>query len=184
MKWATCNVGAGSPEEHGSYFAWGETNPKKDYSVKNQKYRIEGDNYDNIKFSKYVVDSKYGPVDNKKTLVMSDDAARARWGGCWRMPTDAEFQELIDKCTWTWTTMDGKEGYKVVSTVNGNSIFLPCAGRCDNTSCRAGRNGSYWSSSLNTSNSTLARYLYFDHVKYYTNDRMRCSGQSVRPVFP
>lgn len=122
VKWATCNVGASSPEGYGSYFAWGETSPKSEYNWRNLKYCTEVDEWDNAKFSKYVAESEYGRVDNKTSLELDDDAASANWGGSWRMPTKEEFQELIYNCNWKWTTKDGQNGYKVVSKVNGKSI--------------------------------------------------------------
>ena len=182
VKWATCNVGASSPEGYGSYFAWGETSPKSEYTWANLKYCNDtaGDS-----FSKYN-QNQDGTKDNKTVLDLSDDAARANWGGSWRMPTIAEFQELIDKCTWTWTTVNGKNGYKVVSKSNGNSIFLPAAGCRDGTNLdRAGSDGYYWSSSLFESSSNSARYLYFYSDEHFTYkfSRSRIYGLSVRPVF-
>ena len=185
VKWATCNVGALSPEGYGSYFAWGETSPKSEYTWANLKYCTEGDEMGNSKFSKYVTDSKYGPVDNKTHLELSDDAARANWGGSWRMPTNAEFQELINKCTWTWTTMNGKNGYKVVSKSNGNSIFLPIAGfRYEWTLYLSRFDGDYWSSSLDESDANYARSLYFNSDNHHTDSSNRSCGLSVRPVCP
>lgn len=181
VKWATCNVGADSPEEYGDYFAWGETEPKSTYDWGTYKWS-EGDS-DNM--TKYCTDSYYGTVDNKKQLDLSDDAALANWGGSWRMPTHDEFTELRENCTWTWTTHNGMKGYKVTSKVNGNSIFLPAAGyRCDSSLSSAGTYGYYWSSSIYTDYPGSARYLGFDSSFvdwYYYN---RYDGQSVRPVCP
>ena len=180
VKWATCNVGASSPEGYGSYFAWGETSPKSEYTWSNLKYCNDttGDS-----FSKYN-QNQGGTRDNRTVLELSDDAARANWGGSWRMPTNAEFQELIDNCTWTWTTMNGKNGYKVVSKSNGNSIFLPAAGwRYDTSLSSAGSYGSYWSSSLYESRSCIARGLFLYSDSHAAGDGGRRSGQSVRPVF-
>ena len=180
VKWATCNVGASSPSDYGSYFAWGETSPKSEYTWATLKYCNDttGDS-----FSKYN-QNQDGTKDNKTVLDLSDDAARANWGGSWRMPTIAEFQELIDKCTWTLTTVNGKKGYKVVSKSNGNSIFLPAAGWHGGTSLvDAGGNGNYWSGSLDESNSDNARYLFFFSVGHSTFSCYRYGGQSVRPVF-
>ena len=149
VKWATCNVGATKPEEYGDYFAWGETQPKSNYDWSTYKY-CNG-SYKTL--TKYNNSSSYGTVDNKTTLDLSDDAARANWGGSWRMPTRAEQDELRNNCTWTWTTQNGVNGYKVTSKSNGNSIFLPAAGYRDDSSLNnAGSTGYYWSSSLYTDN--------------------------------
>ena len=180
VKWATCNVGAEKPEEYGEHFAWGETKPKSSYDWSTLKYCNDstGDS-----FSKYNR-NKAGTRDNRTVLEPEDDAAHANWGGDWRMPTEAEFQELIDKCTWEWTEMNGKKGYKVTSKVNGNSIFLPAAGWRDDTSLYcAGSDGDYWSSSLYESYTRYARSLDFDSDYRSADDHVRRSGRSVRPVF-
>jgi hypothetical protein len=179
VKWATCNVGASSPEGYGNYYAWGETSTKSDYSW--STYRWCNGSYNTL--TKYNVSSSYGAVDNKTVLEMSDDAARANWGGSWRMPTDAEWTELRTNCTWTWTTQGGKNGYKVTSKTNGNSIFLPAAGsRGDARLYDAGSHGYYWSSSLETDNPDRAWRVDFGsgYVGMYLS--YRCNGRSVRPV--
>lgn len=181
LKWATCNVGATSPEGYGDYFAWGETSPKDNYEWSTYKYW----NGSSSTLTKYNTSSDYGTVDNKTTLEFTDDAARANWGGKWRMPTQAEQEELIYKCTWTWTTQSGVNGYKVTSNTNENSIFLPAAGYRDGSSVRSvGSDGCYWSSSLYESYPYYAYYLYFysgyvDWDYYY-----RYYGHTVRAVCP
>ncbi|MBR5854417.1 MAG: hypothetical protein IKY87_01895, partial [Paludibacteraceae bacterium] len=111
------------------------------------------------------------------------DAARANWGGSWRMPTDAEFAELREQCTWTWTTQNGVKGYKVTSKSNGNSIFLPAAGdRNDSSLSSAGSYGNYWSSSLYTGYPSHAWDVNFGSSGVLRYDYSRCYGFSVRPV--
>jgi len=181
--WATCNVGASKPSDCGDYFAWGETSPKKDYDWSNMKYRTGGDSYKNVKFSKYVVDSKYGTIDNRPRLELSDDAARSNWGGSWRMPTREEWQELKEHCDWKWTKEDGHCGYKVTGK-NGKSIFLPAAGwRSGVSQYAVGVGGEYWSSSLHSDKSYRAFNCYFnsDGVNP-SNWGSRYIGFSVRPV--
>ncbi len=184
VKWATFNIGATKPEEYGDYFAWGETSPKSDYSWSTYKY-CKG-SYDTM--TKYCTSSSYGTVDNKTVLDLSDDAAHVNWGGSWRMPTKAEFEELLNSsnCTWTWTTMNGVSGYKVVSKKSGyagNWIFLPAAGCRYGTSLSGvGSYGNYWSSSLDESISDRARNLYFYSGGSLTYYDYRDYGQSVRPV--
>ena len=177
--WATCNVGATKPEEYGDYFAWGETQPKSNYDWSTYKWR----NSSNATLTKYNTSSDYGTVDNKTTLDLSDDAARANWGGSWRMPTDAELTELREQCTWTWTTQSGVNGYKVTSDKNGKSIFLPAAGgRTDSSLNYAGSSGNYWSSSLGTDYPSSAYGLHFGSGNVYGYGSGRCNGFSVRPV--
>ena len=162
VKWATCNVGANKPEDYGDYFAWGETKPKKSYSSSNYSY-----------------------TSNPTTLPLLADAARANWGGAWRMPTKAEQGELRENCTWTWTTQNGVKGYKVTSKSNGNSIFLPPAGyRYDSSLGYAGSYGDYWSSSLGTHGTSFAWDVDFNSSSVLRNDGRRYYGHSVRPVCP
>jgi hypothetical protein len=179
VKWATCNVGASKPEEYGDYFAWGETEPKSTYDLGTYKYC----NGSPTSLTKYCTDSYYGTVDNKTQLELSDDAARANLGGSWRMPTDAELTELREQCTWTWTTQNGVNGYKVTSKSNGNSIFLPAAGYRHVSSLHdAGSDGRYWSSSLSTDAPGCAWYVYLLSVYVYRGYYDRYEGFSVRPV--
>ena len=181
VKWATCNVGADSPEDYGDYFAWGETKLKSTYNWNTYKWWQE----DNDNMTKYCTNSDYGTVDNKTQLDLSDDAARAIWGGSWRMPTHNELTELRENCSWTWTTQNGVKGYKVTSKTNGNSIFLPAAGcRYVSSLFRAGSDGYYWSSSLYADNPGGARYVNFVSSSVDWGSSNRFSGQSVRPVCP
>ena len=188
VKWATCNVGASKPEGYGDYYAWGETSTKSSYTWGDYRFRTSGDSYDNVKFSKYNTDSSRGTVDNKSALDLSDDVARVKWGGSWRMPTKSEFQELRDNCTWIWTTLNGINGNMVTSKKNGytsRSIFLPAAGwRNDTVLNYAGSYGLYWSSSLSTDNPDGAGYLIFYSGSHSRSNNYRYSGQSVRPVCP
>ena len=179
VKWATCNVGATTPEGYGDYFAWGETVEKSNYDWSTYKYC----NGSNTTLTKYCTSSSYGTVDNKTTLELTDDAARVNWGGSWRMPTSAEQQELLDNCTWTWTTQSGVNGYRVTGS-NGNSIFLPSAGSCHGTSVNSiGTYGRYWSSSLNSVSNYYACFLYFNSSsKGWNNTPERSNGYTVRPV--
>ena len=180
VKWATFNVGATKPEEYGDYFAWGETEPKAVYNWSTYKWC----NGSSSSLTKYCTSSSYGIVDNKTTLELSDDAARANWGGNWRMPTKAEQDELHEQCTWTWTTQNGVNGYKVTSN-SGKSIFLPAAGhRDDNSLYSAGSESNYWSSSLSPVSPYYAYYLLFNssYVDWDNFDN-RYYGFSVRPVY-
>ena len=183
LKWATCNVGASIPEEYGDYFAWGEVDSKKYYDWSTYKYCV------NIvtNIIKYCTNSQYGYnqfVDNKITLDLEDDAAAANWGGTWRMPSDAEWDELRNNCTWVWTTQNGVNGYKVVGK-NGNSIFLPAAGLYyGSLGFRGlGGNGWYWSSLLYSNVPVCAYIMHFNPNDVgWEGMTDRCYGLSVRPV--
>ena len=184
LKWASCNVGATTPEEYGSYYAWGETTPKDNYSWTTYKYANGA--YD--KLTKYCSETIYGNngfTDDKTVLDPEDDAAHVNWGGSWRMPTAAEVEEFLSNCTWTWTTQNGVNGYQVASKTNGNSIFLPAAGYRLGTNLNgAGSGGYYWSSSLRDDFPYNAWYFDFysgDHGGNGRN-RFRTIGFFVRPV--
>ena len=179
LKWATCNVGATTPIGYGNYYAWGETlSTKTTYNWSTYKWC----NGSRSTLTKYNTSRSYGTVDNKTVLEPEDDAARANWGGQWRMPTDAEWTELRENCTWTWTTKNGVNGYEVKGT-NGNSIFLPAAGfRYRTVLNNADSEGYYWSSSLLTDYPVGAWYVHFFSGNVGSNSYYRYYGQSVRPV--
>ncbi len=185
IRWASCNVGATTPEGYGYYFAWGETESKKDYSWTTYKYANVGERY-HYKFTKYCTDASSGDngfIDNKTVLEPEDDAATANWGDVWRMPTDAEWTELREQCTWTYTTLNGVYGYQVASKTNGNSIFLPVAGFRNGTSLYLqGTRGYYSSSSLLENYSDNVWIVTFNHEEVYRHSNNRNNGLSVRPV--
>ena len=183
VKWATCNVGANSPEEYGDYYAWGETEVKSVYDW--DAYKWCNGNYGSI--TKYCIDSDYGDVDHKTTLDLSDDIAYVKWGGKWRMPTSDELRELHNNCHWKWTLVNGVAGWKVIGS-NGNSIFLPAAGYRYGTDVHGrGSGGKYWSATLNSDNSNCAYVVSFDSSFHdldsnYNGYNYRSLGSTVRPV--
>lgn len=174
VKWATKNVGASSPSDYGGYYAWGEIRTKSRYNWDNCF-----DCQDGLgdRWSTYKVGGQ-----TRITPTGGHDTARETWGGKWRMPTDAECNELCKKCTWTWTTMNGHKGYRVIGK-NGNSIFLPAAGNYVGTmSINVGECGYYRSSTLSSSYSNSSRDLYFNKSGHNTDRHDRCFGRSIRPV--
>ena len=159
-KWATCNLGATSPEEYGDYFAWGETTTKTTYTLNNYTY-----------------------TDNPNVLPYSADAATVNWGICWRMPTKEEFEELKNNCTIAWTTQNGVTG-QLFTGPNGNSIFLPAAGfRYNSSLLETGENGHYWSSSIQPEypDNVWSLNSESSHCTIYTSLH-RNYGGSVRAV--
>lgn len=178
VKWATCNVGASSPSDYGGYYAWGETRTKSSYDWDNC--------FDCVNPKKWDKDSGWGTYklggQTRITPSSGHDTARENWGGTWRMPTDAENDELCKKCKWTWTSQGGHNGYKVTGP-NGNSIFLPAAGwRLDTGTYSVGEYSYYWSSTLSSLYSYYARCLYFNSSSHSTGFNFRSNGKSVRPV--
>ena len=159
VKWATCNIGASSPEGYGNYYAWGETSTKSSYDKENCA----------------TYEKEIGDIAGT-----SRDVARVKWGSPWRMPTKAEGEELLNKCTWTWTTRNGVSGYKVMGP-NGNSIFLPAAGDLVGTSLvSAGDWGGYWSSTPGKAGGSYS--LGFYSGGHGTIWHFRYDGHMVRPV--
>ena len=179
--WATCNVGASSPEEYGDYFAWGETSPKDWYDWGSYKWC----NGSYTTMTKYCTKSSYGYngfVDNKAELDPEDDAAYVNWGPSWRMPTTEQQRELYEKCSFVWTTQNGVNG-RLFTGPNGNTLFLPAAGdRWHDSLDDAGSWGNYWSRTLYGSYPFNAYYLYFDsdYVVWYFD--YRYLGFAVRGV--
>ena len=169
LLWARNNVGASTPYADGDYYAWGETQTKSYYSWSTYKW---GSN-----------PTKYNSSDGKTTLEASDDVATVKWGKECRMPSRAEFQELYNKCDWTWkSNYNGTSGY-LVKGPNGQTIFLPASGYRYGDLSYHGSDGYYWSSSLYTSNTDYAYYLNFDSGFINPCDiNYRYNGHSVRPV--
>ena len=127
--------------------------------------------------------------DGKTVLDLEDDAAHANLGDNWRMPTVAEWQELIDNCIWEWTILEnGVKGMKVTSN-NGNSIFLPAAGYIYCGSRYSGNySGDYWTSSLsvNHENDFAAEMTfgpYSQQAPRIYDWSGRQIGRSIRPVY-
>lgn len=217
VKWATYNVGATAPQGYGDYLSWAATEPfyEDGYAQENPQahwktgkcYNLANAPYittigymgDDTKWLKYVGFSLSTHKDAaatdanavKRILDLNDDVANVMWGGNWRMPTYEEWNELISNCTWTWTTLDGINGYKVQSKKAGYTqkwIFLPAAGeRSSGALANLGQEGCYWSSSVNTmtiiDNPDNACYLHLTSSTHNTNHDLRSLGYSVRPVY-
>ena len=196
IKWANMNLGASVPEEYGDYYAWGETEPYYiSQSPLTWKDGKTGYNWASYKWcngsgeslTKYVtvLNGQYGTYDGKSVLDSEDDAARVKFGGNWRMPTEAECAELVNNCTWTWITNYNGSGVdgRLVTAPNGHSIFLPAAG------CRLGSSlyeenltGYYWSSSLPFNFPSDGQFIDFTSSKVTTLSVDRHYGFQVRPV--
>ena len=183
--WAACNVGANTPESYGDYFAWGETKPKNSYSWSTYKY-ANGTSWKDPQLTKYCNNSSYGYngfIDNLTALLPGDDATTANWGSGWRMPTRAEWQELLDNTTSVSTTQNGVIGV-LFTAANGNSLFLPAAGyrggKSETSLDLVGEEGYYLSSSLRVDRPEYIWSLdIFDHYISYS---ARDLGHSIRPV--
>ena len=171
LLWAKTNVGASSSSDDGDYFAWGETEPTSYYAWSTYKW---GD--DNM--------TKYNSSDGKTTLDAEDDAATVNWGAPCRMPDSSEFEELYNKCDWSWqSSYKGTSGY-LVKGPNGNTIFFSVSGfRCDDFLSNYGRLGLFWSRSLGSGDTSYGLSLGFrsDKVNPTSND-WRYNGFTVRPV--
>ncbi len=170
LRWAETNVGADSVSADGSYFAFGETEPKTDFSWATYKWGAVADSL-----------TKYDSRDKKATLDAADDVAAVKWGGGCRMPSRAEFDELGSSCVWTWTG----NGFKVTSKVNGRSIFFPASGYyADKVLCRHGSGGVCWTSTAVDGGKAGTFYFDCGGSGVGANDVSRNTGLTVRPVLP
>ena len=193
--WATCNVGAVTAEEYGDYFAWGETQPKKRYSWGTYKW-CKGTKKSLTRYCPSSSPDYWGgegtTPDGKtdfKDYDYADDAARKLLGGNWRMPTQQEWEELINNCTCSIISRGRVHGVLFEAT-NGNSIFLPAAsGKVNSSVLYADSFCLYWSSQLSDQtamdiNPTYAVIFYADNDFTQIRDDFRYAGMPVRPVLP
>jgi hypothetical protein len=179
--WATCNVGANSPEDYGDYFAWGETQPKDYYDWSNYLY-CNGSVYTLTKYCTVFSCGYNGFTDNLITLLPEDDAATINWGIDWHTPTVIEWYELYENTTHIWSTQNGVNG-QLFTASNGNNLFLPAAGiRGQSSLENEGRYGYYWYSTLATGNPNSALELIFYSSDFLNSYNARIFGASVRPV--
>lgn len=159
VKWATCNVGASSPEQTGAYYAFGEIKTKETYDSANW------------------AGSGWTSIDISGT---SNDVAHVDWGGSWRIPTDSEMMELVNKCQWQWTSINGHTGY-LITGPNGNSIFLPTAGRYVNDILEEDQIVGYYNSSQMVRG--LVNLIHYESgFKEFTMTIHGWCGDPVRPV--
>ena len=172
--WATCNVGAVSPEGYGSYIAWGENLEKSSYTSESYLWGNPPAKYN---------------ASGEEVLEPDDDAARVNWGQPWRMPTKAEIDELCnsDNCLWVWVSEYGVYGYNVISKKEkyaGNHIFLPATGSFWNstTVIDAGVVGNYWSSTANLTEPNDAYHLHIAQNFPRVSSTFRGTGMAIRPV--
>lgn len=167
--WSCCNVGADKPEAYGGYYAWGETE-EKDYYDWSTYIHCNGSESTCHNLGFDIAGTQY-------------DVAHVKWGGSWVMPSIEQIDELINNCTYEWTTVNGVKGHKFISKTNGGSIFLPAAGnRWPGELGNTGSDGYYWSSSLDESSPDYAWGLFFVSGYVDTSNINRIGGQSVRPV--
>ena len=178
VKWATMNIGAAKISDCGSYFAWGETSSKEDYTWSAYKYGSSADDL-----------VKYSLMDNMTRLVPEDDAATVNWGGAWRMPTSSEWEELCNRCncTWEWTSIENTPGFRIMSKKAGftdKSIFLQAAGYFRGQAIEGiEKSAYYWSSTRNEPFADRALCLYFiPNFIGIGNNGFRNGGFTIRPV--
>ena len=187
VKWATCNIGASSPQDSGYYFAWGETKPKSDYSWKTYFDLVDGSANSHLSDPNYSLNKddfvKYNRFTNLK-FGLNYDAAFVLWGGTWRTPSHEDFNELWT-LTHEWTSINGVYGVKFVSN-NGNSIFLPAVGgKKFKETMDAQETGLYWINELHDDDydvSSLAKIWLMDKESGGWSTASRCFGFPIRPV--
>jgi len=195
IKWANMNLGAEAPEDHGLYFAWGET---VGIDIESEEERVfDWDSYkwsngSSTTMTKYCTEGihysydghdYFGTVDNKTELDPEDDAAYVNWGTEWRMPKVEDIMELLNNTTSEWTMQNGVDGRRFTGA-NGNSIFLPVTGYIDGVFlCGLTRYGHYHSASLWQDCPWSAQLLTFwEKMVYPDCDLHRNMAYPVRPV--
>lgn len=172
LKWATCNVGATTAEEAGDYFAWGETEPKADYSsINSLTYKVP---FNSLK--------ENGIIDASGTLTQSHDAASVNWGYPWRMPSDDEYKELIESCTWEFITSNKVNGYLVTGPNNKSIFLIASAYQQDSTVYHLGEFGDYWSSTIVKELTGVSCSLGYSPKSYGRRRYDRYFGRTVRAV--
>ena len=187
VKWATCNIGASSPQDGGFYYAWGETRPKTDYSWKTYFDIVDGSSNPHLSDEDYtyIKDDFVNYTRLTKTKLDRDcDAASVIWGGSWEIPSHEEFNEL-----WTldheWTSIAGIYGVRFKAK-NGNSIFLPAVGGMQHdSSLDVQRAAIYWINELHDDDydvSELAKMWLMDKEGGGWSVTLRCYGFPIRPV--
>ena len=192
VKWAACNLGANKPEDYGKYYGWGCTTPytNGEYADWTMYFKKIGSwGYDDT-FCGGEYDPLRDYVNNGTSIAGTKwDAATAKYGDDWHMPTLDQVKELLnpENCDWTWTDLNGVQGFKVTSKINDNSIFLPDAGYYEenyNEPTGVGAFGNYWSSTPNELSTTTACSMILDYADYYWNATgNRILGRTIRPVY-
>ncbi|MBQ7189484.1 MAG: hypothetical protein IJR99_08735 [Kiritimatiellae bacterium] len=182
--WADRNVGASTPEDYGLYFWWGDT---VGYHPSGNTFGFSFGSANCPTYNKSVSTlQSEGWITSGGVLAPAHDAAHVHWGGAWRMPTYQELNDLCyNKCDWTWTTMNGVNGWVVRGrgVYASNSIFLPAAGFGRGTSLSvAGSSGEYWSSVPGSDYDYFSGGLNFYSGGHSTDGNIRSNGFSVRPV--
>ena len=186
VKWATCNIGATSPEEFGNYFAWGETQPKAEYTAANYKW------YDAAgSVLKYNIWKSIGSVDMKYRLDADDDAAHVLLGEGWRIPTISDFEELINNTRMSIVEQNGVKGLIFTSYENGNSIFMPLAGEFWKSDTLGINEYAYYTTNtLICYNEDNSGYIYSfiadarnGSQRYGYSSYNRVGGLPIRPVY-
>ena len=179
--WATCNVGATTPEDYGDYFAWGETNPKSDYNWDTYMFCKGAGN----QLTKYCNNEDYGYngfTDNLNKLLPDNDAATTNWGSGWQMPTLEQWKELCQNTTSAWTIQNNVGGC-LFSASNGRNLFIPAAGGYwGMESSFVGYGCLYGSSSLYSNPDCAWGFNYNSEAGYDVSSLYRCGGLSIRAV--
>lgn len=186
--WAACNLGANTPEEYGGYFAWGETETKNKYGCENY-WHCHGCEYNGnahlITLTKYCGDPDLGYngfTDDLTVLLPDDDAATVQLGDNWRMPTQEEWEELLNNTTGSFYTTDNGICGVLLTATNGAKLFLPAAGFYSEGLWYAGSLGNYWSSCLDKLEPDGAWGFAFTSDGGHMSTSFRFCGRSVRAV--
>ena len=189
--WSTMGLDVNSPSDYGLYYAWGDTKGYADYDTSVfswENYALCNGTYNSL--TKYNTESRLGIIDNKTEIELEDDAANKKWGGNWQIPSLAQFLELMEECTWKWSSFEGKNGYIIKSKVNNAFIFLLANGRGHTSEGGPNEYGDYWTSTTgsmvgdpNSCSSYAYPYLFGKTRTRNPVWAYRCHGYEIRPIF-
>lgn len=171
--WSTCNIGSETPYDFGLYFRWGEPDTKSSKEV----FTRTGGLWNGKSNGEL---SSEGVIDEYHNLTAKYDAATVLWGKDWKTPNEDEFKELVRYCTAQWTRLNMRDGYLFTSTINSQTIFLPCSGLILNKEELYVDTRGYYIGATTTGGTSTNLYLSQDGVS--VGSMSRSHGRTIRPV--
>lgn len=175
INWATCNMGATSPQGYGDYYTWGSFYPQARYRSEDYpwKYGKNGLNNDN-------------PAKEK---FLAYDVVYQKLGGTWRMPTSDQLESLTAKIKsiGLWTEVGGVNGWLVNAddfASTGKQLFLPAAGVWRGDSFEDENvAGAIWGSGYFKATQGQAVSFTATIVEVQKSASFRYNGITIRPVY-
>lgn len=171
------------PNWFGDYYAWGEIEPKENYTWETYKFN-RGQNKVGMSLIKYCNNTTYGFGDKHTVLEDQDNVVKQKFSKDCDLPTYEQVTELCNNTSVDWTEdyqgIEGLSGNIVRSNINGNEIFFPDTGHYQGDSADLHDGPELWTKDfVPTDNQAIQMYLGtgIDAFAAY-----RCLGMPVRPV--